>query len=244
MSSIVSREELRRLEKAAKDKNKAKLAEWIKQFEGYLDSMFRKDYVRACQEEVINNFNNIITAVAYTSYFSEENYIDKHNLADFMADLFTTIDMFRTGEYKPQEYADILKQEGVILDNYDSDLVYKKYLNIFDTDLVDYLKGNYKRIITICGSSKFKQEILKVNEDLSMQNYIVLMNGVFIEADNVDILNEEKKQLEDLHNDKILISDAIYVVNKDGYIDDVTKSHIEFAKKHNKEIMYLEEVSE
>ena len=37
-------------------------------------------------------------------------------------------------------------------------------------------------------------------------------------------------------------SDAIYVVNKDGYIGESTKSEIEFAKEHNKEIMYLESI--
>ena len=44
------------------------------------------------------------------------------------------------------------------------------------------------------------------------------------------IQNLRKKQLDDLHKEKILISDAIYVVNKDGYIGDITKSDIEYAK--------------
>ena len=61
--------------------------------------------------------------------------------------------------------------------------------------------------------------------------------------DNVELFDEEKKQLDDLHKEKILISDAIYVVNKDGYIGESTKSEIEFAKEHNKEIMYLEPIN-
>ena len=191
MSGIINRDELRRLEKAARDKNKAKLADWIKQFEYYIESMLKRDYA------------NVINA-----------------------------------DYNQ------LKAEGVTLDTYDSDLIYKKYLNIFDTDLVKFLKNKHTKIITICGSSKFKEEILKVNEDLTMQNYIVFIDGVFEHTDNIIISPEEKQQLDALHKEKILISDAIYVVNKDGYIGESTKSEIEFAKDHNKEIMYMEEIVE
>lgn len=244
MGSIVSRDELRRLEKAAKDKNKAKLGDWIRQFEYYLDSMMRKDYEKSCYEEVMNHYDNILTAVIYTAYFSEETYIDRKNLADFMADLFVTIDMFRTGEYTPQEYKEILKKENITIDDYDSDLIYKKYLNIFDTDLVRFLKTNHKKIVTICGSSKFKDEILTAYEDLTMRNYIVLMNAIFQDGADINVLKSEMKQLNDLHMEKITISDAIFVVNKDGVIDDETKLQIEYAKEHNKEIMYLEEIKE
>lgn len=239
MNSIVNRDELRRLEKAARDKNKAKLVDWIKHFEQYLESMIRQDYVKVMNDEVMNQYNNILTAVAYTAYFSEESYVDKKNLPDFMADLFVTIDMFRTGEYTPQEYFNQLKEEGITLDDYDSDLIYKKYLNIFDTDLVKFLKDRPIKLITICGSSKYKDEILKANEILTMQNYIVFMQGVFIDG-TTDLMEEELKQLDIIHKDKILMSDAIYVINKDNYIDDITKSYIEFAKEHNKEILYSE----
>ena len=242
MNSIINRDELRRLEKAARDKNKTKLIDWIKQFEYYLDSMMRRDYAEVINTEMQNHYNNILTAVAYTAYFSEENYIDKNNIADFMADLFVSLDMFRTGEYKPNEYAEQLKEEGVILDTYDCDKIYKKYLNIFDSDLVRYIKDRSTKIITICGSSKFKEEILKASEDLTMQNYIVFIDSVFVHANNIEITPEEKLQLDLLHKDKILMSDAIYVVNKDGYIGESTKLEIEFAKKHNKEIIYMEKV--
>lgn len=244
MSGIINRDELRRLEKAARDKNKAKLADWIKQFEYYIESMLKRDYANVINAEIVNNFNNLLTAVAYTAYFSEENYVDNKNIADYMSDLFTTIDMLRTGEYTSNDYYNQLKAEGVTLDTYDSDLIYKKYLNIFDTDLVKFLKNKHTKIITICGSSKFKEEILKVNEDLTMQNYIVFIDGVFEHTDNIIISPEEKQQLDALHKEKILISDAIYVVNKDGYIGESTKSEIEFAKDHNKEIMYMEEIVE
>ena len=53
MGSIVGREEIRRLEKAAREKDKRKLAEWIKSFETQLDTILRKDYEKAYKDEVI-----------------------------------------------------------------------------------------------------------------------------------------------------------------------------------------------
>ena len=44
-----------------------------------------------------------------------------------------------------------------------------------------------------------------------------------------------------MHKEKIKISDAIFVVNVNGYIGESTKSEIEYAKSQNKEILYLEE---
>ena len=46
------------------------------------------------------------------------------------------------------------------------------------------------------------------------------------------IYSEIKKRIE--------LSDAILVINKDGYIGNSTKLEIEYAKKLNKEVMYLE----
>lgn len=244
MSSILSRDELRRLEKAAREKDKRKLADWIKAFEVQIDTMLRKDYEQQYFNEVQNSLDNALTAVAYTAYFSEESKVDKENIADYMADLFITLDMFRTGEYRPEEYADILKGEGITLDTYDCDAIYKKFLGIFDTELVKLLKSKYRKIATICGSSKFKDDILKVSEKLTLEGYIVLTEGLFEQADNLDIFDEERKQIEDMQKEKILLANLIYIVNKDGFIDDTLKSQIEYAKEHNKEIQYLEDITD
>ena len=53
--------------------------------------------------------------------------------------------------------------------------------------------------------------------------------------------DEDKKILGELHYKRIDISDAIYVINVDGYIGESTKKEIEYAKKLGKEILYLED---
>ena len=46
--------------------------------------------------------------------------------------------------------------------------------------------------------------------------------------------------LDDMHKRKIDMSDEIFVINVGGYIGESTKSEIEYAKKHNKKVNYLE----
>ena len=43
-----------------------------------------------------------------------------------------------------------------------------------------------------------------------------------------------------IHRKKIDVSDAIYVVNIDGYIGNSTKNEIEYAKNNGKEVIYHE----
>ena len=46
----------------------------------------------------------------------------------------------------------------------------------------------------------------------------------------------------ELHFQKIEMSDAIFVVNVDGYIGESTRKEIEYAKSLDKEVMYLEKI--
>ena len=94
-------------------------------------------------------------------------------------------------------------------------------------------------IVTICGSTRFKEEIEKANREFTMRGAIVLAPGVFGHAGD-PMTEEQKIKLDQLHKEKIKMSDFIYVVNKNGYIGSSTKSEIEFAKSLKKPIFYLE----
>ena len=54
-------------------------------------------------------------------------------------------------------------------------------------------------------------------------------------------LSKTKKMLDNMHKRKIDMADSIYVINVGRYIGDSTKSEIEYAKAHGKEVHYLEE---
>lgn len=97
-----------------------------------------------------------------------------------------------------------------------------------------------EKIVTICGSMKFKDKMMEVAKDLEINNEYIVIQCVY----SNDKFNEEEQGiLADLHYKKIDISDAIYVVNVDGYIGPSTNKEIEYAKKLGKEVMYLESVT-
>lgn len=93
------------------------------------------------------------------------------------------------------------------------------------------------KIVTICGSMKFKDKMMEVAKDLEINNKYIVLQCIY----SNDRFNESEQQiLADLHYNKIEISDAIYVINVKGYIGSSTIKEIEYAKKIGKEIMYLE----
>ena len=96
-------------------------------------------------------------------------------------------------------------------------------------------------IITLCGSTRFKDEFLAVQRDLTLQGHIVLSVGLFGHADNEELTMEEKIRLDNLHKEKINMSDAIFVINKDGYIGESTYSEIDWATRMKKQVFFLTE---
>lgn len=96
------------------------------------------------------------------------------------------------------------------------------------------------KVVTICGSMKFKDKMMEVARDLEIKNKYVVIQCVY---SNDKFNEEEQVLLADLHYKKIDISDAIYVVNVDGYIGTSTKKEIEYAKSLNKEIFSLESLN-
>lgn len=95
-------------------------------------------------------------------------------------------------------------------------------------------------IITICGSTRFKEDIEQVRKQLTLSGHIVLGPEIYGHSGDI-ITDNQKRNLDILHKEKIHMSDSIYVVNKDGYIGESTRSEIEWAKWLGKQIIYMEE---
>lgn len=98
------------------------------------------------------------------------------------------------------------------------------------------------KTITLCGSTKFKDEFIEVQKRLTLKGYIVLSVGLFSHTEENSsewLENGTKDMLDEIHKRKIDMSDEIFVINKDGYIGDSTRSEIDYAKEHGKKIRYL-----
>ncbi len=106
---------------------------------------------------------------------------------------------------------------------------------------------NYK-IITLCGSTKFKDEFLKAQKDLTLKGNIIISVGLFGHSGDSEVwenmdegtLTKTKEMLDDMHKRKIDLADEIFVINVGGYIGESTKSEIEYAKATGKKVNYLE----
>ena len=98
------------------------------------------------------------------------------------------------------------------------------------------------KIITLCGSIKFKDEFMRIQEKLTLDRNIVLTPIFFNNIKKEEIDLETKKMLDEMHKQKIDISDEIYVINVGGYIGESIKSEIEYAKRKGKKISYLESI--
>ena len=109
--------------------------------------------------------------------------------------------------------------------------------------------GDYK-VVTLCGSTRFKDEFMNVQRELTLKGCIVISVGFFghsKDAELWDKMDEETKvktktMLDDIHKRKIDMADEIFVINVGGYIGESTKSEIEYANKTGKKVNYLEEV--
>ena len=109
--------------------------------------------------------------------------------------------------------------------------------------------GKYK-VVTLCGSTRFKDEFMKAQKDLTLKGNIVISVGLFGHAGDAEVwekmdegtLTATKVMLDDMHKRKIDMADEIFVVNVGGYIGESTKSEIEYANKTGKKVNYLENI--
>lgn len=107
--------------------------------------------------------------------------------------------------------------------------------------------GKYK-VITLCGSTRFKNQFMEVQKQLTLEGNIVISVGLFGHSgdnevwENMDegTLTATKAMLDDMHKAKIDMADEIFVINVGGYIGDSTRSEIEYAQVHGKVVRYLE----
>ena len=100
--------------------------------------------------------------------------------------------------------------------------------------------GRFK-VITLCGSTKFKDDFMREQKRLSLEGNIVISVGMFGHSGDNEVWSDGvKEMLDEMHKRKIDMADEIFVINKGGYIGSSTKSEIEYAIKTNKKVNYME----
>ena len=98
------------------------------------------------------------------------------------------------------------------------------------------------KVITLCGSTRFKDEFLEAQKRLTLEGNIVISVGLFGHSgDDVVWTEGVKDMLDRQHLAKIDLADEIFVINVGGYIGDSTRREIAYAEFKGKTISYLEE---
>jgi hypothetical protein len=94
-------------------------------------------------------------------------------------------------------------------------------------------------VITLCGSTRFERDFHAWNKYLSLTGHVVLSLSVFPsqEAAGRDWCSEaQQSTLLDVHTRKIDISDAIVVLNYEGYCGQLTTAEMHHAYTTGKPI--------
>lgn len=97
------------------------------------------------------------------------------------------------------------------------------------------------RVVTLCGSTRFKDAFMEAQKRLTLEGNIVISVGLFGHSGDNEVWTEgTKEMLDNMHKRKIDMSDGIYVINVGGYIGESTRSEIDYAIRNGKTVEYLE----
>ena len=107
--------------------------------------------------------------------------------------------------------------------------------------------GKYP-VITLCGSTRFKDAFFEAQKRVTLEGNIVISVGLFGHSGDMEVwdgmdegkISSTKEMLDDMHKRKIDMADSIFVINVGGYIGESTKSEIAYAVEHGKPVAYLE----
>ena len=100
---------------------------------------------------------------------------------------------------------------------------------------------NEFKVITLCGSTRFKEAFLRVQKQLTLEGNIVISVGMFGHSGDEEVWKPGiKDMLDRMHLSIIDMADEIFVINVDGYIGESTSREIAYALAHGKTVKYLE----
>lgn len=98
------------------------------------------------------------------------------------------------------------------------------------------------RIITLCGSTRFKSEFERLNRELTLKGHVVIMPACLWHQDGEEPTPEQRETLDRVYDVKIRICNEVWVLNVGGYIGQSTAREIKYALALNKPVRYLEAV--
>ena len=103
--------------------------------------------------------------------------------------------------------------------------------------------GKRMKVITLCGSTRFKEQFLEQQKRLTLEGNVVISVGLFGHSGDEEVWKPGMKEMLDkMHFQKIDMADEIFVINVGGYIGESTKREIAHAEQTGKPVRYLESI--
>lgn len=112
---------------------------------------------------------------------------------------------------------------------------------------MDIKDPDFPKIICLCGSTRFTDQMLVKEWELTKVGYIVLswcaLPGWYSSGHTGAQMAEQegvKEIVDEGHKRKIDVADEVLVINIDGYVGKSTRSEIDYAVAHGKPVSYVE----
>ena len=144
----LNRDEFRNLKSFSREQ----MEKWLQGYYNVTYNSLRKEFNDAYKDELDSSVQNFITAIAYTLHYNEDVHLQHDELNSFMEDLFISVEMFRKGEYRPEEYKEQLKEDGIVIADYDYDRLYREKDAPY--------KEKYEKLVEFLNNTKSKAKVV------------------------------------------------------------------------------------
>ena len=154
----LNRDEYRNLKSFSKEQ----MERWLQGHYNITYNSLRKEFESLYKDELDSSVQNFITAIAYTLHYNEDVHLQRDELNSFMEDLFVSVEMFRKGEYNPEDYREQLREDGIEIAKYDYDRLYREKDAPY--------KEKYDKLVEFLNETKSKAKIVDdIKELLGME---------------------------------------------------------------------------
>ena len=174
MAKKLNREDYRRIKNYSRDE----MEKWLDYHESMIYNILRKEFEKNYQDEIENSISNFLIAIWYTLHYNEDLHLKNDELASFMEDLYVSVDLFRKGEYKPDDYKQQMEDDGISFTPCDYTKIYREKEGLVSGAELQ------EKLIT------FSEEEIQSVEDENKISGIKRNLPVYISIDK-DILDEE-----------------------------------------------------
>lgn len=154
----LNRDEFRNLKSFSREQ----MEKWLQGYYNMTYNSLRKEFNDAYKDELDSSVQNFITAIAYTLHYNEDVHLQRDELNSFMEDLFVSVEMFRKGEYNPEDYREQLREDGIEIAKYDYDRLYREKDAPY--------KEKYNKLVEFINNTKSRAKIVEeLKEILGME---------------------------------------------------------------------------